>query len=186
MYSGNPSPVSVPPLSTSLQIPTVRIAMSLQSQRQHSVSQRALCILICLMSWDGPMPILHHHGAGHTEEWLTSHCRTWHSNRAECGFHWHLARLKDLDGRLPGHHNDESLRDSACSIVTQIESQRQFAFNLPMLWTPIETILAHRSRSSAGMLNAMTSVDCCCVRVSFRDTQSICARLGMWLSRAGL
>lgn len=156
--------------------------MSLQSQQQHSVSQRAFCILICLMSWDGPMPILHHHGAGHTEEWLTSHCRTWHSDRAESGFHWHLARLKDLDGRLPGHQNDESPGESACCIVTQIESQRQFAFNLPMLiCTPTETILAHRSRPSAGMLSAMTCVGSCRGRGNFRDTQSICARLGIWL-----
>lgn len=127
------------------------------------------------------MPILHHHGAGHTGDWLTGHCRAWHADREESGFHWHLARLKDLDGRLPGRHSDESLGDTACSIMTQIESQRQFALNTPMqIWTQMPAELMDGGGRGVGSLTAIKGVGRR-PRGEFRDNQSICARLNSWL-----
>lgn len=135
-------------------------------------------MLMCAIAWDGPLPILHTHGAGHTEEWLARHCKVFHSDIAESGFHWHFVRLKDLDGRNPSHQEDDFWQNSECSIATLTVSQRQIAFT----WQTVQwRMTAGENLESSQNSGMMSFVACFQPRTDFRDPQSACARLSSWL-----
>lgn len=61
-------------------------------------------MLLCVLSWDGPLPVIHHHG-GLSSDWLREHLKTVHADSTtdELGFHWHLMRLRDLGSSHSGN-----------------------------------------------------------------------------------
>jgi len=74
-------------------------------------------MLLCVLSWDGPLPVIHHHG-GLNSDWLREHLKTVHADSTtdELGFHWHLMRLRDLGSSHSG--NDSANPADAASHLT--------------------------------------------------------------------
>lgn len=157
------------------------IAMSRQRHQQHSGIQRALCMLICVMAWDGPIPVLHHHGAGHSSEWLAHHCEMWHSDSEVTGFHWHFARPRDLGGRFPKSDESNPFDDCVFSVMVQFECQRSVIPDAAIpSWLPILPHSAGRAQHH-DLLNAASTRAGNRLPCDFENAQSNCVRLNIWL-----
>ena len=62
----------------------------------------ALCLLLSVSSWRGPIPILHCHQHLTDPELLQHHedvCHEGRSSDKHHGFHWHLAFPEDVNGK---------------------------------------------------------------------------------------
>lgn len=155
--------------------------MRLQAQRFQFASRRVLCMLMCFILWDGPIPILHHHGSGHTEEWLARHCQVWHASGGDAGFHWHFARLQDLDGRSSSNDDQEFLQQREGALIALMEAQPQIELNWQVRsGTIIAPDFAAKKRNPR-MWNEISSETSSHPRTDFSGPQSICVRLSIWL-----
>ncbi len=162
-------------------IRSVRIAMWLQAKRSQFASRCALCMLMCVIVWDGPIPILHHHGSGHAEDWLTRHCQAWHTSSSDSGFHWHFARLKDLDGRSSSNGDQESSQNREGVLIALMGSQCQIAAHWQVRSWPIITPDFAAQRRNSRMWKEISSVTCSRSCSDFSDPHSICTRFNIWL-----
>ena len=62
----------------------------------------AICLLLSISSWRGPVPVLHSHGQLSDPEQLQHHVAVCHAGRSSDehdGFHWHLAFPEDVGGK---------------------------------------------------------------------------------------
>ncbi|MCA9009368.1 MAG: hypothetical protein KDB01_06460 [Planctomycetaceae bacterium] len=77
---------------------------------QHRSVQQAICLLVCLCAWRGPVPVLHDHAALSDLALQSRHSQKFHDGlcvEAVIGLHWHLAFPEDITGeQCPGR--DES------------------------------------------------------------------------------
>lgn len=63
--------------------------------------QRVLCLLLCVCSWGGPVPILHSHESLRLMGRLDQHLSVYHRSSLSLdstGLHWHFASLRDIYG----------------------------------------------------------------------------------------
>lgn len=96
--------------------------------RSQTTAQQILCLLLCLSTWRGPVPMLHHHDAFQDSTQRERH--EHHFHELECrhcsGLHWHFGNPKDVTGRemLPGEDDhvpvDTASFASSSIILTQV------------------------------------------------------------------
>lgn len=98
--------------------------MTLFSSNQANVLQRLMCLLLCVCSWNGPMPLLHNHESLRLSGLLPQHLSCFHracKGTESSGLHWHFASVRDIYGEgdtlpnAPSECIDEAL--FACATV---------------------------------------------------------------------
>jgi len=71
----------------------------------HTSTRWLLCLLLCVISWNGPLPLLHVHEAYSDGSALRQHLNKFHSGsdlKVLPGVHWHFAYMDELRGDLVG------------------------------------------------------------------------------------
>ncbi len=96
--------------------------------RSQTTAQQILCLLLCLSTWRGPVPMLHHHDAFQDSTQRERHEHQFHDE--DCcqysGLHWHFGNPKDVTGRemLPGEDDqipvDTASFASSSIVLTQV------------------------------------------------------------------
>ena len=87
--------------------------MTLFSVNQANVLQRLMCLLLCVCSWNGPIPLLHNHETLRLSGQLPQHLQCFHrtcGSAETCGVHWHFASVRDIDGQGDVPSEDPSRR----------------------------------------------------------------------------
>lgn len=67
----------------------------------HRTLQQAVCLLICVCAWRGPVPVLHDHHALADSNLQERHSQAFHDGQQIdeiAGLHWHLAFPEDVTG----------------------------------------------------------------------------------------
>ena len=67
----------------------------------HRTLQQAVCLLICVCAWRGPVPVLHDHQALTDSGLQERHVQAFHEGQRIdeiVGMHWHLAFPEDVTG----------------------------------------------------------------------------------------
>lgn len=80
---------------------------------KHRSLQQAICLLVCVCAWRGPVPVLHDHAALSDLELQSRHSHVFHDGlqtEAVVGLHWHLAFPEDVTGE-ESPARDESTSD---------------------------------------------------------------------------
>ena len=68
---------------------------------KHRTLEQALCLLICVCAWRGPVPVLHDHDGVRNSELQIRHAQAFHNGQRIdeiVGLHWHLGFPEDVTG----------------------------------------------------------------------------------------
>ncbi len=86
-----------------------------------------VCILLCIGSWRGPVPVIHHH-AQYDSEVRERHEHRFHAEMTGCcelesDWHWHLAIPGEDDGNLPSREKSfpSEILTLACRVAIETD-----------------------------------------------------------------
>ncbi len=95
-----------------------KITMSVLSPIRARLLQRVLCLLLCVCSWEGPVPILHTHESLRLLGLLNQHLSSHHCTSVSVdiwGIHWHFVPVRDIYGAFgPNGEPEADSSDVAC------------------------------------------------------------------------
>lgn len=102
-----------------------RWVMVYPAAQHRGIWQKTFCLLLCVCSWRGPVPVVHHHDQLLDNAGLhQSHLNTFHADEdpeACCLWHWHLAMPDavptDSKPSSPASKTAPDLISLACSTV---------------------------------------------------------------------
>ena len=92
--------------------------MTYFSTNQAKLLQRLMCLLLCVCSWNCPIPLLHNHESLRLSGLLPQHLSCFHrvcKGTESSGLHWHFATIRDIYGEgdtsqnVPADRVDEAL-----------------------------------------------------------------------------
>ena len=92
--------------------------------KDQSLLHRALCLLLCVTAWHGPVPVLHDHAGIMNPDVREQHQERFHAAGNEdssTGWHWHFAFPQDVNGKsIPSpDHVAPELAAFACASASQ-------------------------------------------------------------------
>lgn len=88
-----------------------KMTMSVFSSTRARLLQRVLCLLLCVCSWEGPVPILHTHESLRLLGLLSQHLTSHHGPSVSVdssGVHWHFALVRDIYGNCSPNGEPET------------------------------------------------------------------------------
>jgi hypothetical protein len=106
----------------------IRNSMSVTASKTQRRLHTFVCILLCISSWRGPVPVVHHH-AQYNVEVCERHIDRFHAETAECpenvsDWHWHLAIPGDEgeESSIPVSSYPSEILSLACSVAIETDS----------------------------------------------------------------
>jgi hypothetical protein len=129
-----------------------KVTMSVFCPTRARLLQRVLCLLLCVCSWEGPVPILHTHESLRLSGLLNQHLLAHHSTSVSvdpAGVHWHFVLVRDIYGNFSPHGKSEA-DDSDVAVFACVCAGFQTSKGLASVESVSTTVVMDTSGSCSG------------------------------------